>query len=73
MGISFAITGFGLLVGSPISGALLTKQYIWWAPALFCAIIAFVGGILFVILRMRITRPSEARRQSLPESLKVNE
>lgn len=73
MGISFAITGFGLLVGSPISGALLTKQYIWWAPALFCAIIAFIGGILFVILRLRITRPPEARRQSLPESLKVNE
>lgn len=68
MGISFAITGFGCLVGSPISGALLTQQYIWWAPALFCAIIAFVGGILFIVLRIKVTLPLETRRQSLPES-----
>ncbi|KAG6334512.1 hypothetical protein ID866_4583, partial [Astraeus odoratus] len=38
MGIGFAITGLGTLVGMPISGALLTSRYLWWAPALFCSV-----------------------------------
>ncbi|KAI6134749.1 MFS general substrate transporter [Pisolithus croceorrhizus] len=49
MGISFAITG----KWSPISGALLTKQYIWWAPALFCAVSC---NIRYVIRHTRPTR-----------------
>ncbi|EGO02296.1 hypothetical protein SERLA73DRAFT_71438 [Serpula lacrymans var. lacrymans S7.3] len=36
MGIAFAITGLGGLIGQPIAGALLTNDYIWWRPALFC-------------------------------------
>ena len=24
--------------GSPISGALLTGRYLWWAPAVFCGV-----------------------------------
>ncbi|KAF8547578.1 MFS general substrate transporter [Imleria badia] len=51
MGVGFAITGLGGLVGSPICGALLTSRYLWWAPALFCGATAFVGGVLFVAVR----------------------
>ncbi|KAG1903097.1 major facilitator superfamily domain-containing protein [Suillus fuscotomentosus] len=38
MGIGFFIGGFGSLIGTPISGALLTSDYIWWKPALFSGV-----------------------------------
>ncbi|KAG2149283.1 major facilitator superfamily domain-containing protein [Suillus clintonianus] len=38
MGICFFISGFGSLIGTPISGALLTSNYIWWIPALFSGV-----------------------------------
>ncbi|KIM74169.1 hypothetical protein PILCRDRAFT_828457 [Piloderma croceum F 1598] len=35
MGIAFAVSGLGNLIGTPISGLLLTRSFIWWRPALF--------------------------------------
>ncbi|KAF9234082.1 MFS general substrate transporter [Melanogaster broomeanus] len=35
MGVACAAMGLGGLVGPPISGALLTNDYIWWRGALF--------------------------------------
>ncbi|RDB17264.1 Riboflavin transporter MCH5 [Hypsizygus marmoreus] len=32
MGICLAFTGIGALVGTPISGALLSTSFIWWRP-----------------------------------------
>ncbi|KIJ07579.1 hypothetical protein PAXINDRAFT_173437 [Paxillus involutus ATCC 200175] len=52
LGVGFAVTGVGALVGSPISGALLTSRYIWWAPALFSGAVALTGGFLFVAMRI---------------------
>ncbi|KAG9311919.1 major facilitator superfamily domain-containing protein [Chiua virens] len=51
MGVGFAITGIGSLVGSPICGALLTGRYIWWAPAVFCGAVALAASALFVGVR----------------------
>ncbi|THH00733.1 hypothetical protein EW026_g1870 [Hermanssonia centrifuga] len=60
MGIAFTILAIGGLIGSPISGALLTENYIWWRPALFSGIMAFIGSAFFiamlVILRRRPTQ-----------------
>ncbi|KAF8429448.1 major facilitator superfamily domain-containing protein [Boletus edulis BED1] len=56
LGVGFAITGFGALVGPPICGALLTDRYLWWAPAFFCGVIALAGGVLFVGVRFSFVR-----------------
>jgi len=62
MGIGFAITGIGSLVGSPICGALLTSRYIWLAPALFCGAISFVAGLMFVGVRILLSRAAVTRK-----------
>ncbi|KAF9235625.1 MFS general substrate transporter [Melanogaster broomeanus] len=54
-------TGLGALVGTPISGALLTGRYIWWAPALFCGVIALTAGLLFIALRLVFFRTAPRR------------
>ncbi|KAG1820091.1 MFS general substrate transporter [Suillus variegatus] len=38
MGICFAFTAFGGLLGGPISGALLGSQYKWWIASLFTGV-----------------------------------
>ncbi|KAG1837278.1 major facilitator superfamily domain-containing protein [Suillus subalutaceus] len=38
MGICVFILGFGGLIGTPISGALLTSSYTWWIPGLFSGV-----------------------------------
>ncbi|KAJ7464119.1 major facilitator superfamily domain-containing protein [Mycena latifolia] len=43
MGVSFAVVGFGGLVGPPINGALLTEHFMWWRPELFNGVTAFIG------------------------------
>ncbi|KAI0766850.1 MFS general substrate transporter [Trametes elegans] len=57
MGIAFALAGIGTLTGTPIDGALLTSNYIWWRPALFSGIMAFTGFGCFatsiILLRRR--------------------
>ncbi|KAG2039748.1 major facilitator superfamily domain-containing protein [Suillus americanus] len=37
MGICFFV-GFGSLLGTPVSGALLASNYTWWKPALFSGV-----------------------------------
>ncbi|PCH38482.1 MFS general substrate transporter [Wolfiporia cocos MD-104 SS10] len=44
MGIAFAFSGIGSLIGTPISGALLTGDYIWWRPAVFSGVVAAESG-----------------------------
>ncbi|KIK77785.1 hypothetical protein PAXRUDRAFT_776424, partial [Paxillus rubicundulus Ve08.2h10] len=56
LGVGFAITGVGALVGPPICGALLTSRYIWWAPALFSGAITLTGGLLFIATRIAFFR-----------------
>ncbi|KAI0708179.1 major facilitator superfamily domain-containing protein [Cerioporus squamosus] len=56
MGLAFFGCGVGSLIGTPISGALLTSDYIWWRPAVFSGIMAFAGWCCYltsVILHRR--------------------
>ncbi|KAJ7143813.1 major facilitator superfamily domain-containing protein [Mycena epipterygia] len=50
MGISFAFSGIGILIGPPLDGLLLTSDFIWWRPALFSGIMAAVGFSFFVLM-----------------------
>ncbi|KAJ7052141.1 hypothetical protein C8F01DRAFT_1262079 [Mycena amicta] len=50
MGVFFAVVALGGLIGPPITGALLTANYIWWRPAVFCGVAAGVGALLFLSL-----------------------
>lgn len=56
IGISFMFIGAASLFGPPSSGALLTSQYKWWIPALFCGLIVLVGDSLFVIMQLLLVR-----------------
>lgn len=38
LGIGFAFQGVGGLIGTPITGALLTSSYIWWRPVVYSAV-----------------------------------
>ncbi|KAJ7093491.1 major facilitator superfamily domain-containing protein [Mycena epipterygia] len=60
MGVSFAIVGIGNLIGPPISGALLTKNFIWWRPALFSGVMAFVGFSFFFATAIAVRRNNSA-------------
>ncbi|KAF8126680.1 MFS general substrate transporter [Mycena galopus ATCC 62051] len=60
MGVGFAVVGIGGLVGGPISGALLTSQFIWWRPALFAGLMAF-GGFIFFFLTIFAVRRKDRR------------
>ncbi|KAG1792238.1 uncharacterized protein BJ212DRAFT_856627 [Suillus subaureus] len=51
IGISFAMSGIGSLIGAPICGAVLTSHYIWWRPAVLAGSIAASGSILFVSMQ----------------------
>ncbi|KAJ7606610.1 major facilitator superfamily domain-containing protein [Roridomyces roridus] len=43
IGLSFAFSGLGILVGPPIDGLLLTNDFVWWRPALFSGVMALAG------------------------------
>ncbi|KAF9445481.1 MFS general substrate transporter [Macrolepiota fuliginosa MF-IS2] len=47
LGISFACSGLGELIGPPIAGALLTGEYHWWRPAVFFGIVELAAAISF--------------------------
>lgn len=56
MGICFFISGFGGLIGTPISGALLTSNYTWWIPAVFSGVVSVTGGIMYTVMRFIFIR-----------------
>ncbi|PPQ98970.1 hypothetical protein CVT24_003466 [Panaeolus cyanescens] len=35
IGVCYAVSSFGTLIGPPIHGALLTNQFVWWQPEIF--------------------------------------
>ncbi|KAH6903251.1 major facilitator superfamily domain-containing protein [Coprinopsis sp. MPI-PUGE-AT-0042] len=51
LGLCFTFTGIGGLVGTPIAGALLTSQYIFWRPVVFAGICVTTGLLCFVTTR----------------------
>ncbi|OJA21116.1 hypothetical protein AZE42_11382 [Rhizopogon vesiculosus] len=52
MGISYAFMALGGLIGPPISGALLTADYIWWRGAIFNGIMAAIGCLCFIAMQV---------------------
>ncbi|KAG2093152.1 major facilitator superfamily domain-containing protein [Suillus discolor] len=52
MGISYAFMALGGLIGPPISGALLTGDYIWWRGAVFNGIMAAIGCSCFIAMQI---------------------
>ncbi|TEB32733.1 MFS general substrate transporter [Coprinellus micaceus] len=56
MGVCFVFTGIGGLVGTPIAGALLTSQFIWWRPIVFSGMCVGSGAICFAIARFFTAR-----------------
>lgn len=69
MGICFCMSGFGSLIGTPISGALLTSNYIWWIPALFSGVIALAGSMMYTIMRLMLLKSKVKGRGTQLEQL----
>ncbi|KAG2742012.1 MFS general substrate transporter [Suillus brevipes Sb2] len=69
MGICFCMSGFGSLIGTPISGALLTSNYIWWIPALFSGVIALAGSMMYTIMRLMLSKSRVKGRGTQLEEL----
>ncbi|KAJ8089408.1 hypothetical protein PM082_014656 [Marasmius tenuissimus] len=63
MGIAYFFSGIAGLIGTPIAGALLTKDFIWWRPAVFSGATSLVGGA-FYILMLIILRRKKSRAES---------
>ncbi|KAJ7464109.1 major facilitator superfamily domain-containing protein [Mycena latifolia] len=67
MGVSFAIMGIGGLIGPPINGALLTRNFIWWRPALFSGLMAFAGFVLFLAMLLTVKHRTTMKRDGPEE------
>ncbi|KAF9484030.1 MFS general substrate transporter [Pholiota conissans] len=56
-------THFDTSLGTPITGALLTRdQFIWWRPILYAAIASFIGTSFFFASRMRMAKRKRTNR-----------
>ncbi|KAL0568095.1 hypothetical protein V5O48_013895 [Marasmius crinis-equi] len=55
IGIAYLFAGLGSLIGTPITGALLSRQFIWWRP------IVYNGGQLVSSYAAQLSRPERAR------------
>lgn len=62
MGIASAVMALGGLIGSPISGALLTSNYVWWRGAVFTGAMALSGTIAFILMKVQLTRDRQQMR-----------
>ncbi|CAE6359818.1 unnamed protein product [Rhizoctonia solani] len=51
MGIAFTILGVAALTGTPIAGALLTRELIWWRPIVFAGILVICGCAFMLVAR----------------------
>ncbi|KAJ7097047.1 MFS general substrate transporter [Mycena belliarum] len=69
MGVAFAIVGMGGLIGPPINGALLTREFIWWRPALFSGMMALVGFGFFVATLFAARRKNAMKHNRTAERL----
>ncbi|KAG7095906.1 hypothetical protein E1B28_006593 [Marasmius oreades] len=56
MGIAYFFSGIAGLIGTPIGGALLTKEFIWWRPALFSGLTCLAGGAFYVVMLVLLRR-----------------
>ncbi|KAG2359611.1 MFS general substrate transporter [Suillus spraguei] len=68
MGICFAMSGLGSLIGTPISGALLTSHYTWWIPALFSGVVSLVGSAMYATMQFMLSRERSKRHGAQPKA-----
>ncbi|KAF8177697.1 MFS general substrate transporter [Pholiota molesta] len=62
LGVAYVFTGIGSLIGTPITGALLTREFIWWRPILYASVSSFIGTSLFLLSRMRMAKRKGTNR-----------
>ncbi|RDB17265.1 Riboflavin transporter MCH5 [Hypsizygus marmoreus] len=62
MGLCLAVTGFGGLVGTPISGALLSTSFVWWRPIVFAGLCVSMGTVCFCVSRYLTSKRKETQR-----------
>ncbi|KAJ7929570.1 major facilitator superfamily domain-containing protein [Mycena leptocephala] len=70
IGVAFAFSGIGILIGPPIDGLLLTTNFIWWRPAIFSGVMAVMGFCCFLtvwVLHRRKNLPVVAAAAELAE------
>ncbi|KAG8680030.1 hypothetical protein FRC08_016583 [Ceratobasidium sp. 394] len=51
LGFAFTFIGIATLVGTPISGALLTEEYLWHRPIIFAGVVVLAGSTCLTIAR----------------------
>ncbi|KAJ7604834.1 major facilitator superfamily domain-containing protein [Mycena polygramma] len=59
MGVAFSLVSVSMLIGTPISGALLhssTGDYMWYRPIVFCGIMLACGASIFSFSRYLFVR-----------------
>ncbi|KAI0309091.1 MFS general substrate transporter [Amylostereum chailletii] len=56
IGIAFTFTGVGALIATPITGALLTRQYHWWRPIVYIGVVSGFGAFLFTVSRFMLAK-----------------
>ena len=57
LGMTLAVGGLGLLVGSPVAGAILDSQSSperqeYWGLFVFSGVLVFIGGLLQTVTRV---------------------
>ncbi|KAJ7584045.1 MFS general substrate transporter [Mycena floridula] len=55
-GISFGLTGFGVLIGTPINGAILGSAFPWANSIVFSAVAMAVGALGLVLARYLLVK-----------------
>nr|GAT51578.1 predicted protein [Mycena chlorophos] len=56
IGVSFFVSGVATLIGPPINGALLGKNFRWWRPSLFSGIVALAGSFFLLLTARALAR-----------------
>ncbi|KAF9458094.1 major facilitator superfamily domain-containing protein [Collybia nuda] len=56
MGLYFSFMAPAALFGQPISGALLTSEFVWWRGTIFSGICLIAGSVILVLSRFLFIR-----------------
>ncbi|KLO08380.1 MFS general substrate transporter [Schizopora paradoxa] len=61
IGIAFSFVGLGVLISTPVDGALLTKdKFLWWRPIVFSGVLSAVGTLFFLYARYGLGQRKKA-------------
>ncbi|KIJ57087.1 hypothetical protein M422DRAFT_198467 [Sphaerobolus stellatus SS14] len=67
LGIGLTLAGVGGLIGPPVDGALLTKNYHWWRACLFSGIVGTLGAVSYALSATLSTRKRRKMKKDLEE------